>query len=509
MLDTRLRRIGVIHCLLLLCLVSNTSIAQRTWLIRSVRIVDGSGAPAFWGSVRIQDSIITAVGDLKPQVGDSVIEGKGLVLSPGFIDTHSHHYGDLDQHPESLPTNSQGITTIVTGQDGSGDPIDSIRLFLKRQPVAVNVATYTGHSSLREQVMGEDLFRPAHDHEIEKMRRLLDVEMSKGSIGLSTGLEYEEAFYSSADEVLQLARAAANRGGRYISHIRSEDITLDSAIEEILTIGRVTRMPVQISHLKIGLKDKWGSSGSILQRLEIARREGIDVTADVYPYDFWNSTLRVLFPKRDYENAESAEFATRQLFDPTKSVLVRYAPAPSYVGKTFSEVSRLRQKSESMTLMELIAEASRFKKENPQYPYSVEAIAAKAMWEEDVHRFIGWSQANICSDGRSGGHPRGFGAFTKVLRVYVRERKQLKLEEAIYKMTAQGAQHVGIKKRGLVRPGYYADLVLFDPNTVSDHSDLTDPTAISSGIERVWVNGRLTYKTGVTTGERPGVFIAR
>jgi N-acyl-D-aspartate/D-glutamate deacylase len=182
---------------------------------------------------------------------------------------------------------------------------------------------------------------------------------------------------------------------------------------------------------------------------------------------------------------------------------------PSYVGKTFSEVSRLRQKTESMTLMELISEASLFKKENPQYPYSVEAIAAKAMWEEDVHRFVGWSRANICSDGRSGGHPRGFGAFTKVLRLYVRERKQLTLEEAIHKMTALGAEHIGVKKRGLVRPGYYADLVLFDPDTVSDHSDLTDPKAISSGIERVWINGRLTYRSGKTTIERPGVFIAR
>lgn len=483
--------------------------AQHSFLIRSVRIVDGSGKPAFIGSVRVQDSLLVAVGDVQPQAGDSIIEGRGLIVAPGFIDTHSHHYGDLQTNPESLPTNSQGITTIVTGQDGSGDPIDSIRAFLRRQPVAVNIATYTGHSSLREHVMGADLFRPANSLEIEQMRQMLDTEMRKGSIGLSTGLEYEEAFYSSTDEVLQLAKAAAKWGGRYISHIRSEDITLDSALEEILTIGRLTRMPVQISHLKIGLKDKWGNSGFILQRLDKARSEGIDVTADVYPYDFWNSTLRVLFPKRDYENPESADFAVRQLFDPTQSVLVRYAPIPAYVGKTFSEVSRNRQQKESMTLMDLIAAASRFKKENPQYPNAIEAIAAKAMWEEDVHRFIGWPQANLCSDGRSGGHPRGFGAFTKMLRVYVRERKQLSLEEAIHKMTALGAEHVGIQKRGLIRVGYYADLVLFDPDTVSDHADLTNPKAISSGIEQVWINGRMTYRSGVTTQERPGVFIAR
>lgn len=494
---------------ILFMLAAAVASAQRSFLIRSVRIADGSGKPSFIGAVRVQDSLIVAVGDVQPKAGDSILDGRGWVLAPGFIDTHSHHYGDLENNPASLPTNSQGITTIVTGQDGSGDPIDSIRNFLSRHPVAVNIATYTGHSSLREHVMGQDLFRPANASEIEQMRQLLDIEMNKGSIGLSTGLEYEAAFYSSTDEVLELAKSAAERGGRYISHIRSEDITLDSAIEEIITIGRVTHMPVQIAHLKIGLKDKWGNSATLLQRLDKARREGIDVTADVYPYDFWNSTLRVLFPKRDYEDPQSAEFAVRQLFDPTQSVLVRYAPIPAYVGKTISEVSRNRQQKESTTLMELIAAASRFKKENPQYPYAIEAIAAKAMWESDVHRFIGWPHTNLCSDGRSGGHPRGFGAFTKMLRVYVRERKQLSLEEAIHKMTALGAEHVGIQKRGLIRVGYYADLVLFDPNTVSDHSDLTNPTAISSGIERVWINGRLTYKTGNTTPERPGVFIAR
>ncbi|MFM7671949.1 MAG: N-acyl-D-amino-acid deacylase family protein [Bacteroidota bacterium] len=495
--------------MLLFLLIASFPKAQRTVLIRSVRIVDGTGAPAYIGSVRIKDSVLVAVGDLIPTASDSVIEGRGLVLAPGFIDTHSHHYGELEEDPSSLPTNSQGITTIVTGQDGSGDFIDSIKAFIKRRPVSVNIATYTGHSTLRELTMGTDLLRPATSKEIEKMAGMLMREMSKGSLGLSTGLEYEEAFYSSRAEVLQLSKMAAARGGRYISHIRSEDITLDSAIEEVLTIGRVTHMPVQISHIKIGLKEKWGRATSILQRLEKARREGIDVTADVYPYDFWNSTMRVLFPKRDYEDPVSAEFAVRQLFDPSRSVLVRYAPIPGYVGKTFSEVSVSRQQTESKTLMELVAEASRFKMAHPDYPYSVEAIAAKAMWEEDVHQFVGWPQANICSDGRSGGHPRGFGAFTKVLRVYVRERKQLSLEEAIHKMTLMGATHVGLKNRGSIRPGYYADLVLFDPATVSDHSDLSDPKAISTGIEMVWINGRLTYQVSKTTDQRPGVFIER
>jgi N-acyl-D-aspartate/D-glutamate deacylase len=341
------------------------------------------------------------------------------------------------------------------------------------------------------------------------MQALLAKEMQKGSLGLSTGLEYEDAFYSSTQEVLQLAQTAARWGGSYTSHIRSEDITLDAAIEEILTIGRITKMPIQLSHIKIGLKDKWGKAPTILQRLDRARSEGIKVTADVYPYDFWSSTLRVLFPKRDYTSLESAEFAVNHLFDPERSVLVRYAPYPIYIGKSITKIAGQQNKSAPLTLLELIEKADSFKKNNPSYPYGVEAIAAKAMAEEDVTTFISWPHANICSDGRAGGHPRGFGAFTKILREYVRERSMLKLEQAIYKMTYLGAQNSGIKNRGLIKEGYYADLVLFDPNTVADQSTLEQPTTLSGGIEMVWINGHITYHKQKPSGKRPGIFIER
>ncbi len=483
--------------------------AQRTLLIRSVLVVDGSGTSAFRGSVRLKDSLIIGVGNLQQQPTDSVIDGSNKVLAPGFIDTHSHHFGDLDDHPESLATASQGITTIVSGQDGNSEPIDSIRNFLKRNPASVNVATYTGHTSLRERVLGADLLRPASANEINVMQGLLSQEMQKGSLGLSTGLEYEEAFYSSTDEVIQLAQTAANFGGTYASHIRSEDITLDSAIEEILHIGRLTKMPVQISHIKIGLKDKWGTAPIVLKRLDQARSEGVQVTADVYPYDFWSSTLRVLFPKRDYSNLASAKFAAEHLFDPDRSVLVRYAPNTSYVGKNVTAVARLQNQTTPQTLLNLVADADQFKKSNPAYQYGIEAIAAKAMTEEDVTTFIKWPYANICSDGRAGGHPRGFGAFTKILRQYVKEQSDLSLEQAIYKMTYLGAKNTGIKNRGLIKEGYYADLVLFDQDTVADQSTLEQPTAISKGIVMVWVNGKVTYQKGQSTAARPGVFISK
>lgn len=490
-------------------LASANLLAQRTTLIQNVRIADGSGGPLIRGAVRIQDSIIIATGVLQPLPSDSIIDGKGQVLAPGFIDTHSHHFGDYDEDPSALATNSQGITTIVIGQDGNSYAIDSITAMLKKNPIAVNVATYSGHTSLREQVMGTDLLRPATTKEIEKMQQLLSVEMKKGSLGLSSGLEYEDAFYSSTEEVIQLARVAADFKGSYTSHIRSEDVTLDAAIDEILTIGRLTKMPIQISHIKIGIKDKWGTAQAILDRLNKARSEGIQVTADVYPYDFWSSTLRVLFPKRDYTNAASAEFATTHLFDPEHSVLVRYAPQTSYVNKTVASVARQRKESTPTTLLQLIAMADSFKKANPTYAYGVEAIAAKAMTEEDVRTFVQWPMANICSDGRSGGHPRGFGSFPKILRHYVREKSELSLEQAIHKMTALGAQHTGIKNRGLIKEGFFADLVLLDPDLVSDRATLTEPTALATGIETVWINGRITYTGQRTTDQRPGIFVTR
>jgi N-acyl-D-aspartate/D-glutamate deacylase len=192
------------------------------------------------------------------------------------------------------------------------------------------------------------------------MKILLKNELDKGSLGLSTGLEYEGAFYSSKEEVLELAKLTSKQHGRYISHIRSEDITLEDAVDEIIEIGRTTQMPVQISHIKIGMKDKWNRSNEILKKLDEARKEGIDITADIYPYAHWNSTLKVLFPKRDYSNLTSARFAVDQLFDASESVLVNYAPIPSYKGKTISVIAQERNEEAAITLIKLIAMAAEF-----------------------------------------------------------------------------------------------------------------------------------------------------
>ena len=490
---------------------NNKLIKEKTQLITHVQLIDGTGKPAVDAAVRIQGNKIIQIGTLLPQKEEMVIEGHGWVLAPGFIDSHSHHFGDLDNHPEALPTNNQGITTIIIGQDGESYPMDTIAKMMKVQPIAINVGTYTGQSSLREEVMGEkNVYRQASQLEIDKMKLILKNELKKGSFGLSTGLEYEQAFFSSKDEVIQLVKVAASEKTSYMSHIRSEDIRMPDAIDEIIEIGRVTKMPVQISHIKLGKKDDWGTAQLLINKLEKARAAGINITADVYPYTYWNSTLRVLFPTRDYTNPVSAEFAVNQIIDVNESYLVKYAPVEAYRGKTIAAIAAMRNEKPSTTLMALIAIASDFKEKNPEFKGTIDAIAGKSMIESDVAAFIAWPNANICSDGNNtGGHPRGQGAFARVLGKYVREDKVIPLETAIYKMTGLTAQHLGMKNRGVIAVGNFADLVLFNPATVKDNATIQNSRALSTGIEMVWINGQVTYKNQKTTGAYPGVFIKK
>lgn len=483
---------------------------NNTTLITDVRIIDGTGIPAYPGSVRMQGNRILAVGNLQPLPGETVIRGENQFLCPGFIDAHSHHYSSLKAFPGAAATNNQGITTIVIGQDGSSYPIDTLRNWMSRNKVAVNVASYTGHTTLREQVMGEDqLLRSATPKEITTMQQILYEEMKKGSLGLSTGLEYEPAFFSSKEEVLLLASTAASMQGRYISHIRSEDVTLSDALNEIIQIGRATGIPVQISHIKIAQRSQWNTSAAILQQLQQARHEGVNITADVYPYTFWNSTLKVLFPSRNYTSLADATLAVTQLCDPEGSIMVHFAPIPTYEGKSLSQIAQLRKESPAQTLINLITLANTFRKEHPDFEGSVETIMGKSMTEKDVRNFIAWPYAVICSDGGNGGHPRGYGAFTRVLSQYVRQQPLLPVETAVYKMTGLTAQHLGLQKRGIIAPGYYADLVLFNLQKVKDNATIQNGKALSEGIEKVWIGGKITWQQQKSTGNLPGVFITK
>jgi N-acyl-D-aspartate/D-glutamate deacylase len=472
-----------------------------THLITNVNVIDGTGLPAFAAGVRILNDRIRDIGALAAFPNERVTDGKGKVLAPGFIDSHSHHDKGLQENPSALAATNQGITTVVVGQDGGSVPINDLIQSLNKTAVSVNVASYTGQAWLRGKFMKGSLQRKATDSEIDSMKILLAREMELGSLGLGTGLEYESAFYSTRDEVVALAKVAAAKGGRYISHLRSEDINLEESIDEIIDIGRQAKIPVQITHAKIAMRSKWGNTDKILRQLERARLEGIDITADVYPYAMWSSTPRVLFPKKDFDNLASAEFATRQLFDPEASVMVRYPPNTEWQGKTVSEIAALNNETPAQGLLRIIRETA----ESGQRS----TIVATSMSETDISNFIKWPYSSICTDGSRNGHPRGHGAFTRVLGRYVREQKLMPIETAIRKMTSLAAENAGIKNRGLIAPGYFADLVLFDPDTIIDNATIENSNAISTGINHVWVNGKIVYRDQKSVPNFPGRFVKR
>ena len=259
-----------------------------TMLIKGARLFDGTGAPGRQADVRIEGDRIIAVGALERQSGDRVIDGTGRALAPGFIDTHSHADGDIFTRRDALGAVSQGITTVVVGQDGgSYHPLADFFAHLKREPAAINVASYAGHGTLREAVLKDDFKRAATAAEIEAMSAMLRTDLEAGALGLATGLEYDPGIYATRDEVLALARVASAAGGRYISHIRSEDRDFWDAIDEIIAIGREARLPVQVSHLKLAMRSWWGRGPELIARLDAARASGVAITADIYPYLYW------------------------------------------------------------------------------------------------------------------------------------------------------------------------------------------------------------------------------
>lgn len=477
-------------------------------IITNAIVIDGTGAPGRRVSVRVVGDRVAAVGSIQPQPADSVIDAGGLVLAPGFIDTHTHADGGLDDRPDALAVVSQGITTVIGGQDGGSPlPLSAYYAALEKQPAAVNVGMYVGHGSVRDSVMGAEFKRAATPAEVARMSAIVENEMKAGAIGLSTGLEYDPGIYSDRAEVIELAKVSARHGGRYISHIRSEDFAFWQAIDEIIAIGREAKLPVQVSHAKLAMRSLWGRADSLVRLLDAARASGVNITADIYPYLYWHSTLTVLFPKRDFENRAAAEFALTETSTPAGLLLGRYEPNPAYAGKTVAEISRLRGTDSITTLIDLIRESEAMRKTTGR---STQSVIGTSMVEPDVERIMRWPHTNLSTDGAlAGPHPRGYGAFPRFLGVYVRERKVLSLEEAVRRMTSLAAEHMGIRDRGRIAPGMFADLVLFDPATVIDRATPQQPHLTPVGITRVWVNGQQVFANGTTTGARPGRTIRR
>lgn len=463
------------------------------WTIRGAQIADGTGAALARADVRVVGDTIVAVGQVTPPATDQVVDAPGLVLAPGVIDAHNHSTDGLDGDPDAVSQVSQGITTLLLGQDGSSPyPIREYLAKRRTNPAAVNVAVLVGHATIRRQVMGDDFRRVATVSETKRMEALVDQEMRDGAIGLSSGLEYEVGSYASTEELVSLARVTAKHGGFYISHIRDEaDKTLE-AVTEAIAIGEKAKLPVQITHIKLGTVGVWGKAAEVVAIIDAARQRGLDVTADIYPYLAWSSNLKVLVPNKQWTDPASVKRALDDVGGGRNVQITRLPKFPQYVGKRLSEIAAAEGVSEVDIYIRLVQDGDA-------------GVIGHTMAEPDLRTFLRQPWTMVASDGGIGfSHPRGAGTFPRVLGRFVREEKWLTLPEAIRKMTALPASRLGLKDRGVIRAGMKADLVLFDPVTIIDRSTFEQPQLRARGVQRVWVNGEAVWSADATTGARPG-----
>jgi N-acyl-D-amino-acid deacylase len=475
-----------------------SSTAVEVIAIRAATLIDGSGEPPIKNSLILVkgDSILAVgrAGQLKVAEGARTIDASGLVIAPGFIDTHSHSDRGLDSEPSANTQVSQGITTIAVGQDGgSAFPVGDFLEKLARSPPALNVLTFVGHATVRSKVMGEDTDRAATQTEIDQMRALVEQAMREGAFGLSSGLEYETGKRATTAEMIALADVAGRHGGIYISHIRDEADKTFEALAEAIEIGRKGRLPVQISHIKLGTVKVWGQATRAVALINQARRRGQDVTADCYPYDAWSSTIRVLIPSGRHDDPVDVRRGLDDVGGAGNITIVSCKAHPDYEFKTLDEIAKKEGASPVDLYIKIVRDGGA-------------GVVCRSMKESDIRVFYKQAWVMVSSDGGIGSrHPRGAGTYPRVLGRYVRELHWLTLQEAIRKMTSLPAARLKLANRGLIRAGFKADLVLFDPLSVIDRATFEQPQAISEGVKRVFVNGVEVWREGAATGSSPGV----
>ena len=477
------------------------SAAPSRLLVRGAIVIDGTGSPGRRGDVRIAgDTIIEIARSLDAAEGERAIDAAGLVVAPGFIDTHSHADRGLEDMPDAGTQVQQGITTAIVGQDGSSDlPVSSWFERLERLRPGINIATSVGHGTVRTLVMGDDFRRAATAAEIGAMALLVDRAMRDGALGLSSGLEYDPGFYAKPEELVELARVAARHGGYYTSHVRDEENEVFAAWQEAIDVGRQAGLPVLISHAKLASKPVWGRARDALALLERANQSGARVRADWYPYTYWQSAMYVLIPDRDFENRARWQTGVDEVGGPQNVLITSYPPQPEWQGKTVAEIAAAEGKDPVTTIIEMMRASG-----------NMVGIIGTSMDEADLARFAAHPLVFVCSDGMlAGRHPRGYGAFPRVLARYVREQHVLDLPAAVHKMTGGPAAFLGLVDRGVIAPGRKADLVVFDPAAVEDRGTKTDPAQPPLGIHTVIVNGELVLDDRRPTDVRPGRVLRR
>ena len=527
-------------------------------MITGGRLVDGTGAPWSLADVGIVGDRITAVGDLRTRTASRTIDARGLYVSPGFIDMLGQSEFNVLADSRAASKITQGITTEITGEGTSIAPINDrlaaeakpnydafgvtldfrtlgeyfTRLETRSRP-AINIGTFVGAGGIRSYVIG-DSQRAATPEELRQMQQLVRDAMEQGALGLSTSLQYVPDRFASTDEIVALARVAAEYGGRYLTHQRSESNQIIRSLDEAFAVAEQAGIPTEIWHLKTAYRANWGRMPEVLRHLEAARARGLDVTANIYPYDRASNGLDACLPLWVRDGGTDAMIA--RLKDPASRARIRRDmedPSPKdwenqwygsgggdgvllssvldpalrkWEGKTLTEIGREMGVDPRDAVMDLVI-ADR----------GESSVIISIMREDDVRAAlthplvsIGTDSGARAEDGPlsvSKSHPRAWGSFTKILGTYVRDERLLSVEEAVRRFTSRPAARMGLHDRGIVRPGFKADVTVFDLATVQDRSTYTRPNQYSTGIRHVLVNGQAVVSDGAITDARPGQVI--
>lgn len=525
-------------------------------VIRHGRIVDGSGNPWFRGDVAVRGDRIAAVGRVPEGAARTTIDATGLVVAPGFIDMHSHSDFTLLEDGRAESKVRQGVTTDVLGEGSSAGPYQGrlspqaqtvggaerrwTRLgeyfdLIDEAEVAINVASYVGIGNVWESVMGTSFERPTAE-QVAEMQRLVDEAMREGALGLSSQVMMPPGSLATTDDIVALCEPVARHGGLYSTHIRNEGLGVFDSVREAIEIGERAGVPVDVIHLKIADQQYWGRMGEVIALIEEARTRGVNVQANVYPYTRGNNNLASIMPPWAHEGG-TAEML-RRLRDPAERAKMRrdiehglpgwynhytavggdwgrmlISANNSYKGLTMDRVLALRAgdgppRDPLEELFDILIEQNG----------SVSTVYAHHT-DDDMTLALRQPWCSIGSDGsalaidgplrRGNPHPRNFGTFPRVLGVYTRELKLLRLEDAVRKMTSLNAAKAGLSDRGLLRPGLFADITIFNAETVIDRATYTEPFAYGEGIESVIVNGQIVLERGERTAARPGRALRR
>jgi N-acyl-D-aspartate/D-glutamate deacylase len=510
---------------LLLTGASTSQTPTYDLLILRGTIVDGSGSPPMPNDIAIKDGRIAAIGRFPRATAAEVIDAAGLMVAPGFIDVHTHA-DDIADTPRAENFVRMGVTSVVAGNCG-GSALDIAEAFTKirRAGISINYATLIGHNTVRRAVMGT-ANRPATVAELTKMKSLVWRAMADGAVGFSTGLQYVPGTYAGSAEILELARIAGTAGGVYASHMRNEGTQLEEAVEETIRVGETAMCRVQISHLKVDSPVRWGASARALELIDAARARGVDVEADQYAYTAASSTLGIRFPSWVLEGGQDsiaerlngaatwtrvkqemrALLAERGLPDLAFAVVASYAPDPSLNGLSMKQVAQKIRRSDSLD--------DQLESARTMMVHGGASMVYHLMSDADVERIMRHPQVGVASDssvllfGDGMPHPRGYGNNARVLGEYVRTRHVISIQEAVRKMTSLPARHFKFDGRGLLKPGYAADVTLFNPETVGDAATFEKPHAYAAGIPYVLVNGVVVVRKGEHTGALPGQVLA-